>query len=282
MLNIAGFGRHVGTLGTAPDDLRAQLQALGVSVRRVNRFIELALLGALRCRERSGDIGTDAALYVAAETPMLNDCVKALRSTIAEQRPPTPFEFMNISGNMAGFYIAQQLGIGGPQLAVARRHGGLEAGIELLGIGHRSHRRALLGCVDEGVWPLDEQRDRLGLAADTPLHESSHWFHIDADCAAPLARVAALLPQADYGAIETCLRALPGGTRLALHPRLERDAPPLPATLERLPGHGLHGQGACAEALYRYLDSGAPAPWCHLSRGEDGLWYLLHVQPGAG
>lgn len=280
MLNIAGFGRHVAALDTTPDDLRAQLQTLGVGVRRVNRFIELALLGALRCRASGGDIGADAALYVAAETPMLNDCVKALRSTIAAQRPPTPFEFMNISGNMAGFYIAQQLGIGGPQLAIARRHGGLEAGFELLGIGHRSHRRALLGCVDEGVWPLDEQRARLGLAADATLHESSHWFHIDADCAAPYARVAAQAPQATYGEVEAGLRALPEGTRIALHPQLERDAPPLPATLERLPGHGLHGQGACAEALFRYLDSGAAAPWCHLSRGEDGLWYLLRALPG--
>src|SRR3546814_6754112 len=69
---------------------------------------------------------------------------------------------MSSSGNMAGFYIAHQLGIDGPQLAIARRHAGLEAALELLQLPTPTHRHALLGCVEEGVWPLAAQRQRVG------------------------------------------------------------------------------------------------------------------------
>src|SRR3546814_14970113 len=98
---------------------------------------------------------------------------------------------MSSSGNMAGFYIAHQLGIDGPQLAIARRHAGLEAALELLQLPTPTHRHALLGCVEEGVWPLAAQRQRVGLPKDAAMFETSHWFYRDADCRAPLA---ALLP----------------------------------------------------------------------------------------
>ncbi|MGH8446158.1 MAG: hypothetical protein ACREVL_12880 [Solimonas sp.] len=281
MLKIAALGRHVGALGDTPGELRSLLQQRGVAVRRINRFIELSLLGALHCRDAAGTVHGDAALYLAAEAPMLADCVKALRSTIAGQRPPTPFEFMNISGNMAGFYIAQQLAIGGPQLAVARRHAGLEAAFDLLQLQHRSHRRALLGCVEEGVWPLAEQRQRLQLPDDAPLHESSHWFYVDADCAAPLCIVAPTQARASFAEMATLLEALPEGSLLALHPRLDAAALDLPPALRRAVAPEINGQGATAEALQAYARSSEPAPWAHLAHGDDGLWTLLRAsRPG--
>src|SRR3546814_8034493 len=96
---------------------------------------------------------------------------------------------MSSSGNMAGFYIAHQLGIDGPQLAIARRHAGLEAALELLQLPTPTHRHALLGCVEEGVWPLAAQRQRVGLPKDAAMFETSHWFYCDADCRAPLAEL---------------------------------------------------------------------------------------------
>ncbi|WP_051361851.1 hypothetical protein [Solimonas soli] len=276
MLKIAAASRHVARLADTPDDLRARLQGLGVSVRRVNRFIELALLGAVQCRDDLGaPLAADAALYLAAETPMLADCVKALRATLAEQRPPTPFEFMNISGNMAGFYIAQQLGVGGPQLAVSRRGDGLAAAFELLLPQHRRHRRALVGGVEEGVWPLHEQRARLGLAADAVLHESSHWFYVDADCARPRVIVEAPRRHADRAAVHAALSALPDDALLALHPDLDADALDLPRKLRLAPRAALPGQGAAAEALHGYLAAPAQGPWFHLSRDGDGSWHVL-------
>src|SRR3546814_16251693 len=73
---------------------------------------------------------------------------------------------MNIAGNMAGFYIAQQIGIDGPQLAIARRHAGLEAALELLQLPTPTHRHALPGCFEAGVWQLEAPSQRVGLPKD--------------------------------------------------------------------------------------------------------------------
>ncbi|MGH8541501.1 MAG: hypothetical protein ACRETW_13490 [Stenotrophobium sp.] len=175
-------------LGENPADLRALLKAeTGQNFRRINRFIELALLGALRCRQQAGAIAPDTALYLACDSPMLADTVKILEGIENERRPPSPFEFMNVSGNMAGYYVAQQLGLNGPQLSLHRNRAGLEAALELLSLDSAQHRRALIGYVEEGVWPLSEQRARHGWTADAVLYECSHWFYFDQDCTAPLA-----------------------------------------------------------------------------------------------
>lgn len=147
---------------------------------------------------------------------MLADCVKALRGVIAERRPPTPFEFMNISGNMAGFYIAQQLAMSGPQLAVHRSGASMDAALELLTVQSAQHRRALLGYVEEGVWPLAEQRWRLDLPADAALAECSHWLYLDADCARPLATIGDLQICESRDALAARLQAMPHDWRVLL------------------------------------------------------------------
>lgn len=275
MLKIAGFARYQDALGNEARELRNLLQAeSGRSFRRINRFTELALIGALRLHRKMPAVAPDAALYLASESPMLGDCVKVLNSTIVEQRPPTPFEFMNISGNMAGFYIAQQIGIDGPQLAIARRHAGLEAALELLQLP--THRHALLGCVEEGVWPLAAQRQRVDLPADAPLFETSHWFYCDADCHAPLAELLPVLRATNEHGLQLALSQLAADTRLAWHPALRSHREPF---AERsLDEVALTSQGTTAEALCLYLESSSAAPWCHITRGGDGAFYLLRAQ----
>ena len=190
MLKLRASGSLHEALGDTPTDLRALLrQMTGQNFRRINRFIELALVGALRCRQAAGEIAPDCALYLACDSPMLADSVKILQGMHDQCRPPSPFEFMNVSGNMAGYYVASQLTLNGPQLAVHRNHAGLEAALELLMLDSARHRRALIGYVEEGVWPLREQRLRLGLAEDATLFECSHWFYFDRDCTTPLALV---------------------------------------------------------------------------------------------
>jgi hypothetical protein len=190
MLKLRAFGALHQELVPEPLDLRVLLKAeTGQNFRRINRFIELALLGACRCRQHAGEISGDTALYLACDSPMLADSVKILQGMELEGRAPSPFEFMNVSGNMAGYYIANHLGLSGPQLALHRNHESLEAALELLMLHSAQHRRALLGYVEEGVWPLSEQRVRLGLGADAPLYESSHWFYFDQDCATPIAQI---------------------------------------------------------------------------------------------
>ena len=209
MLKLRAAASVHEVLGDTPSDLRARLKEMtGQNFRRINRFIELALLGALRCRDAASGIAPDAALYLACDSPMLADSVKILQGIQNERRPPSPFEFMNISGNMAGYYVANQLGLNGPQLSLHRNRAGLEAALELLMLQSAQHRRALIGYVEEGVWPLSEQRARHGLAADAPLAECSHWFYFDQDCTAPLAvieRIESAVPAPASQGMETPL-----------------------------------------------------------------------------
>jgi hypothetical protein len=175
-------------LEETPVDLRARLKALtGQHFRRINRFIELSLLGAIGLSARCDGIAPDAAVYIACATPMLTDSIHLVRNIVHNRRPPSPFEFLNSSCNMAGFHVGQYLNLGGPQLTVQRSRIAFAATIELLTLRSPDHRRALVGYVEEGLWPLHEQRQHLPCGVNQPLAECSHWFYFDEDCEQPLA-----------------------------------------------------------------------------------------------
>jgi hypothetical protein len=128
MLKIRAAASLHEILTEAPSDLRARLKVMtGQNFRRINRFIELALIGAFLCRERAQTIAPDCALYLACDSSMLADSIKTLQGLVYDRRPPSPFEFMNISGNMAGYYVGEQLGLNGPQLALHRNKASFEA-----------------------------------------------------------------------------------------------------------------------------------------------------------
>ena len=190
MLKLAACAALYLPAGEAPAPL-AQLRAeLGLpSLRRINRFTELALLGAHRCRLAYGRaLPADTTVLLVSETPNLSDALRVMRALIGEARPPSPFDFMNTASNMAGFYVAQQLGLSEAQLSLHRAGDGLNAALELLTLPS-APRRVLLGVVEEADWPLAEHRERLCLPPDAPLAECSDWFFLDADCVDPLALI---------------------------------------------------------------------------------------------
>ncbi len=280
MLKIAAAFHHRAPLGEAPTDLRTALQAMtGQNLRRINRFIELALFGALHCGRSAGGVAPDTALYLASEAPMLVDCVRALRGVVAEQRPPTPFEFMNISGNMAGFYIAQHLKMLGPQLALHRHGAGFECALELLQLGSGAHRHALLGYVEEGVWPLQEQRLRLALAPDRALVECSHWLYLDADCPRPLALIEVQPEAHSPEEVMQRLRSVAAGAIL-IESAGDEPAPwrGLDWAQQRAPDiDSAYGTGDTAALAVTYAMAAEPRPlWC-LRRTAPERWSLLHL-----
>ncbi len=282
-LKIAAAFHHQQQLTEPASNLRAELQALtGQSFRRINRFIELGLYGALQCARRAGGIAGDAAIYVSSEAPMLADCVKALKGVVAEGRPPTPFEFMNISGNMAGFYIAQHLQLNGPQLVVHRHGAGLEAAAELLSLRSALHRRSLLGYVEEGVWPLAQQCERLGLSPETPMLECSHWLYLDDDCVAPLAWLEPTQRFHDRVAVAAAVAQLPRGWRLRLGSGCASDditaLRRVRAELETLPVDAGWSSGHVAAAVSAFVMQPDAAGLAHLNRSGDGGYYLLRVR----
>ena len=284
MLKIAAAFHHRAALGEAPSDLRTLLQAMtGQNLRRINRYLELALYGALHCGRTAGGVAPDTALYLASEAPMLVDCVRALRGVVSEQRPPTPFEFMNISGNMAGFYIAQHLKMLGPQLALHRRGAGFECALELLQLSSGAHRHALLGYVEEGVWPLAEQRLRLALTPDRVLVECSHWLYLDADCAQPLALIE-VVPDA-HSLDELMLRLRTVATGAILVESIGEDTAPWRqlgwAQQRALRVDTAYGTGETAAMAASYALAPEPRPLWYLQQVAPERWSLLRLfRPG--
>lgn len=83
--------------------------------RRIDRLILLALLGAAPLRQRLRD---DCGLYLASRHPARGTMGALLDAVCLQQRQPKPFEFVNSVSNAAGFHVAQQLGLDGPNLFI--------------------------------------------------------------------------------------------------------------------------------------------------------------------
>lgn len=243
MLKLAGLASVRLPLTDTPLDLRGPLrEATGQSFRRINRFIQLALLGAARCvasLERPPP--PDCALMIGTDSGMLADMSRVVTAMAAEQRVPTPFEFMNVSGAMAGFQVAQYLGLRGPQLTVHAVNASLEAALRLLSLRSAPQRQALVGFIEEGCWPLHEQRERL----DWPqggIEECSHWLYFDADAIAPLATLQWCRRYRDLEALAAALEPLDRSTLVLAASRYSRNTVPLNQWAAQLGISRLSGQ----------------------------------------
>lgn len=83
--------------------------------RRTDRLTLLALLAAAPLKEH---MQADSGLYLAATYPSRQNMFSLLENVCAQQRLPKPFEFVNSVSNAAGFHVAQQLGLQGPNLFI--------------------------------------------------------------------------------------------------------------------------------------------------------------------
>lgn len=162
-------------LGNAIRDL------LGRRVRRIDRYIELCLLGVLRCtQERS--LPAETGLFLASQNSAIGSVVTVMESIFDEHYPPKPFDFVNTLGNSACFYVAQLLGLSGKSIVLSREGFSFEAGLQhaLLDLHSGQLQTALVGCVDEALLPLPSHRERITcdteMLIEGPLGENSSWL----------------------------------------------------------------------------------------------------------
>lgn len=285
MLKLAACASISVPAGDGPVDWRPALrEAIGVAPRRVNRFIELALLGAAACRAQAGGLPADTALYLWSDTGMLADTARIIEG-LAQDQPPTPFAFMNVSGAMAGFYVAQQFGLQGPNLTVHRRHSALEAALELIALPSAPHRHAVVGFVEEMCWPLAAQRQRLDAPVEA-LSESSHWLYFDADATAPqlviescerhdsLAGIARSLGGIDRSRLALC--AVAGSRNAAPVDEWARAL-----SIDRMFGVAREAEfsaGLPARALCEFAGRGEPGALLIVNRATGDEWHATRVR----
>ncbi|MGH8373504.1 MAG: beta-ketoacyl synthase N-terminal-like domain-containing protein [Gammaproteobacteria bacterium] len=150
--------------------------------RRIDRFIQLALLGSGRC-VAGQDLQPDCGLYLGSGLGPIGNNVVTQQQLIRDREIPKPFNFINTLGSSAGFYVARNLDLHGQNLFVSRRGASLEAVLNLaiadLSLGIVS--QALVGVVEEVVPPLAVHRQRQQLSATQALVEGSHWLLLQSD-----------------------------------------------------------------------------------------------------
>ncbi|HET7370364.1 MAG TPA: hypothetical protein VFK45_05955 [Gammaproteobacteria bacterium] len=176
------------------------------NIRRIDRFIQLALLGSARCA--SGQtLQPDCGIYLGSGIGPIGNNIETQRQLIQRGDTPKPVNFINTLGASAGFYAARNLGLAGQNLFISRRGASFEAalGAAIADLAVGAAPQALVGVVEEVALPLNDHRQRQNLAADAPLAEGSHWLLLE--------RAGATDSQIDFGrypdreALEDALRS---------------------------------------------------------------------------
>jgi hypothetical protein len=246
-VGIVGWGFvAAGTGALLPEDLDPLYQPLlGRRLRKVGRFIKLAVAGAVRAVERSG-IGSFPASRtgVVLGTGLGNvpELVSFTEQVLGGAGAPSPTQFANTVGNSAAFYVAQAYGLSGPALAVSQDEvsfeGALLSAVALFCAGDLDF--ALVGGVDV-YWPEERsQRLRMGYAVGEEgppcLGEGSGWLVLERGSerpAATLEEVSLLRPAAsdDTEDLARRLTRHPGRAAVCLGARLAPRARELEACL---------------------------------------------------
>ncbi|MGH8397061.1 MAG: hypothetical protein ACRETA_02295 [Gammaproteobacteria bacterium] len=150
--------------------------------RRIDRFIQLALLGSARCAV-GHPLQADCGIYLGSGLGPMSNNIAVQEQLVRDREIPKPFNFINTLGSAAGFYVARNLSLNGRNLFISRRGASLEAALSvamadmMLGVT----RQALVGVVEEVTLPLREHRMRQGLSEEQSLAEGSHWLLLQSD-----------------------------------------------------------------------------------------------------
>ncbi|MFV0477599.1 MAG: beta-ketoacyl synthase N-terminal-like domain-containing protein [Parahaliea sp.] len=164
-----------------PPNIKAQLKAhCRESFRRIDLFTQLALLGSAQL-VNGRMLAADTALYLSSRFGSLDSTVTVHERILQAGDLPKPVHFINTLSNVAGYYVARNLGLSGVNHFVSRDDASLLAALELARIGLVSGQisSALIGQVEEMPRPLNTHRQRLGIGSNFALVEDSHWLWID-------------------------------------------------------------------------------------------------------
>lgn len=160
--------------------------AIGEPVRRIGRFIQLALIGAGRCAR--GQLPADTGVYLCSGRGDLETTIEVMVGLFRGGQAPKPLSFVNTVSNAACFYVARALQLQGRSNFVCNRYFAFESVLQLALLDAESGgiNSALIGSIDVACLPLAQHRQRLDLPVGATVGEGSHWIWIGpADAARP-------------------------------------------------------------------------------------------------
>jgi len=287
---IRGLGAYEEAATSEPlPDLKPVLkEATGASVRRIGRFIHLALIGAGRCLAGRAP-PQDTAVYFTTGSGDFEVTVEVMEHVFRDGFPPKPLSFINTVSNAACFYVAKQFGLTGRSSCLGARHFGFETALQLalLDLKTGAVRSALVGSADIVLTPIEVHRRRLGQPQDGPIAEAAHWLWLTASGEGESAprgaiRAAAILPDREAllawiagQALDAASLHLAQGQWLddagfaAL--RSELGGPP---SFDYRAGRPYFDSQAAA-AIGAFLDSGLSGTLLHINADPDGRYAVM-------
>ncbi len=180
MITILGVGHYfhpVRTDGALPS-LAARLRPVcREHFRRIDRFIELALLGSGECVAGKA-IAVDCGLYISSGIGPIGSNIVVQDAVSLDAKLPMPFNFVNTLGSSAGYYVAKNLGLTSESVFVSRRGASFDAAIACAVADLTSGvvSQMLVGAIEECPLPVRRFRELVELPEGTLAAEGSHWL----------------------------------------------------------------------------------------------------------
>lgn len=276
---IRGWGDYLSEESAALTDLKPIVKAtLGHPVRRIGRFISLALIGAGRCLDGKTP-PPDTAVYFTTGSGDFEVTVEVMEHLFRDGFPPKPLSFINTVSNAACFYVAKSFGLSGRSTCLGNRAFGFETALQLalLDLKQGTVRSALIGSADIVLEPVAVHRQRLLQAPDAPVGEAAHWLWLTAEDGS------VTLPDCRVFAGREDLMAWvatfdPATTVLGLGEALAGDTFNLPRTFDYRTGRPYYDSRTAA-APSAFLAQAAPGEtMLHVSTDGDGRYAAFTVR----
>lgn len=131
--------------------------------RRQDKFIHLALWGALRLKDRCA-INTDDELYITSGVGNMDIVQKTNEYVNIQKEILRPFDFINMLGNTTSYYVASALGVKGKNIfQISNSFTFINTLISIYASLSISKKEAILGSVDLATNPQSLIKRVLGL-----------------------------------------------------------------------------------------------------------------------
>lgn len=252
-------------------------EALGEPVRRIGRFIQLALIGSGRCVGEAR-LDPESAVYTSSARGDLDVTLEVVEALFRHGMQPKPLSFVNSVSNAPNFYIAHHFDLAGRSNFVCSAFFAFESVLELACVDMRAGYMdsALVGSVDVATWPMADHRRRLQVSDDTRMAEGSHWLWLQRAEQAPTGALGEVLAARQFNDSDALLGWLEQQSLEPAHTVLGGGqflAPGVLADIQQRSGLEQLFEGPEYPGYYD-SQSGA-AISCFLSR--PGAPYLLHI-----
>ncbi|HIE06440.1 MAG TPA: hypothetical protein EYP64_00185 [Desulfarculaceae bacterium] len=217
MIYIHAFGIHNVQPEKNPPDLKVVLRTLSGKVyRRIDRFIQLAIIGAHKA-VASYELDPETALYLTSGQGDIPVFARVRQQRYFQKMMSKPVDFVNLASNTAGFYVASHLGLNGTNLFLSHHDFPVQMALLLAQSDLDLHKQSaiLLGGVDG--WFADQELARkiLGVNETTQLGEGSNWMLLKRDLEGAVASLTVEPELLDFSALKERIARAEPDVRLA-------------------------------------------------------------------